>query len=219
MKSYVALIEKTLIHNVKMKSKNPFEPIKVLYTPKEWECLGVGNYAAVFLHHSNKDWVVKIYARNLEGLEKEAEVYQRLGHHPAYSQLVYKGENFLVLKRLKGITLYNAVTKGVRIPEQVIIDINQALDYARSQGLTPVDVHGKNVMMNDGKGYIVDISDFYKEKEDEKWNDIVKAYYKFYRKTLYKFPVKIPLFVLDLVRHSYRIYTYIRKKYKKKSFH
>ena len=52
------------------------------------------------------------------------------------------------MKRLKEITLYDAIHKGIKIPKQVILDINEALEYAREQGLTPCDVHGK---CDDGK--------------------------------------------------------------------
>lgn len=45
----------------------------------------------------------------------------------------------------------------------MILDINKALEYAREQGLTPCDVHGKNVMMEKGRGYVVDVSDFLKQ--------------------------------------------------------
>ncbi len=68
------------------------------------------------------------------------------------------------MKRLKEITLYDAVHKGIKIPKQVILDINQALEYAREQGLTPAMFTGKNVMMEKGRGYVVDVSDFLKTK-------------------------------------------------------
>ena len=67
------------------------------------------------------------------------------------------------MKRLKEITLYDAIHKGIKIPKQVILDINEALEYAREQGLTPCDVHGKNVMKKEG--YVVDVSDFLKQKK------------------------------------------------------
>ena len=68
------------------------------------------------------------------------------------------------MKRLKEITLYDAVHKGIKIPKQVILDINKALEYAREQGLTPVMFTGK---CDDGKGrgYVVDVSDFLKQKK------------------------------------------------------
>lgn len=204
--SYFNLIEKELLAHAVIESERPHDPVKARNVPENWKCIGTGNYAAVFIHKARPDWVVKVYGQGKDGLDKETKVYLQLGRHPAFSSLIHKGKNYLVLKRLEGITLYNAVAKGIRIPESVIDDIEGALDYAKNRGLNPYDVHGKNVMMKDGKGYVVDISDFYKEGKDQKWDDLVKAYYKFYKKTLYKFPIRIPLKVLDLLRHSYRLY-------------
>jgi hypothetical protein len=208
---FITLVEETLLKGLDIKSEYPHDPIRVKKAPWEWKCIGTGNYAAVFVHKQYKDWVVKVYARDIEGLAKEAEVYEKLGVHPAYSVLVHKGSYYLVLQRLKGITLYDAFHKGIRIPESVIRDINAALDYARERGLNPYDVHGKNVMMKDGKGYVVDVSDFYKTGEDTKWRDLVKAYYKIYIPFLYKHPVRVPYALLDVVRHAYRIYKRLRK--------
>ncbi|PEL07682.1 serine/threonine protein kinase [Bacillus sp. AFS017336] len=205
------LIENELITNVNLKSEHPNDPIVVRNIPDGWKCIGSGNYAAVFMHHSEPNVVVKVYGKDLHGLEKEVQVYKQLGEHPAYSKLILNGEKYLVLKRLAGITLYDAVAKGERIPESVIKDINIALKYAKNRGLNPYDVHGKNVMMKDGRGYVVDISDFYKKGKDDKWDDLVKAYYKLYKKTLYKVPIKVPLKLLDFTRHSYRFY----KKFKR----
>lgn len=214
LNKFVERIETTLLQGVRLESESPYDPVVVKHTPTGWRCIGAGNYAAVFAYQGNDDWVVKIYARAQEGLKKEAKVYRKLGGHPSYSELIYQGEQYLVLKRLKGITLYEAVHKGIQIPESIIRDVNEALQYARERGLTPCDIHGKNVMMNDGKGYVVDISDFYKPGEDEKWNDLMKAYYKFYKPFLYKYPIPIPYFVLDAIRHSYRFYQKWRKKRK-----
>ena len=209
---FIHLIENGLLKKVILENKKVHDPIVVKNIPSGWKCVGVGNYAAVFTHYTEPDLVVKINAVEVENLEKEADIYRRIGKHPAYSYLVHQGSNYLVLKRLEGITLYNAFAKGIRIPESVIGDINEALDYARSCGLNPYDIHGKNVMMKDGRGYVVDVSDFYKEGKDEKWEDFVKAYYKLYKKTLYKFPMKIPLKVLDFIRHAYRFYKKMRRK-------
>lgn len=216
--SFVGLIKDELLKEVSIRSEDEFEPVVVKDIPRLWKCLGTGNYAAVFMHKEYKDWVVKVYVREGEGIEKESEVYRRMGDHPSYSKLIYKGENFIVLKRLKEITLYDAIHKGIKIPKQVILDINEALEYAREQGLTPCDVHGKNVMMEKGKGrgYVVDVSDFLKTKEDSKWRDLEKAYFTFYFPFIYKlpFPVKIPYFMLNIVRRSYRKYKKLKKNFK-----
>jgi len=210
-KEYIEWVEQRLLNNLKLKSDERDNPIYAETIPKGWKCIGTGNYAAVFTYEKKKDWVVKVYGRGFEGLEKEADVYRKLGNHTAYSQLIHQGENYLVLKRLEGITLYNAVIKGVRIPKTVIEDVEEALQYARKRGLNPYDIHGKNVMMNGERGYVVDISDFYKEGYDSKWDDLVKAYYKIYRRTLYIYPIKIPYWVMDMVRKGYRKYKKLKR--------
>ncbi|WP_028400070.1 serine/threonine protein kinase [Ectobacillus panaciterrae] len=215
LRSFTALVETTLLQDLHIRSEKPHDPIRVKKVPKEWECIGTGNYAAVFMHQQHKEWVVKVYARDVEGLEKEAAVYEKLGVHPSYSSLLHKETYYLILQRLKGMTLYDAFHKGVRIPESVIEDINEALDYARKRGLNPYDVHGKNVMMEDGKGYVVDVSDFYKKGEDSKWRDLVRAYYKIYLPFFYKYPIPVPYLLLDMVRHSYRFYKKLRKLFQK----
>ena len=63
------------------------------------------------------------------------------------------------------------------------------------------------------KGYVVDVSDFLKTKEDSKWRDLEKAYFTFYFPFIYKLPfsVKIPYFMLNIVRRSYRKYKKLKR--------
>ncbi|MCP8969188.1 serine/threonine protein kinase [Ectobacillus ponti] len=216
VEAFVQAAEEGLLRHLKIESEDPYEPIEVKHVPAGWTCIGVGNYAAVFTYHAEKRWVVKVYARDYEGIEQEAQVYKQLGQHPAYSHLLHRGNTYLVLKRLHGLTLYETIHRGVRIPEQVIQDIEEALVYARKRGLRPCDVHGKNVMMHEGRGYVVDVSDFYKEQEDRKWRDLVKAYRLIYKPFLYKYPIPVPYALLDFVRRAYRLY---RKGRKQKLLH
>lgn len=123
-----------------------------------------------------------------------------------FRNVFYAEKNFLVLKRLHGVTLYDSMHLGLRIPKQVIKDIDQALDYARDRGLHPHDVHGRNVMMLDGRGFVVDVSDFLHNEECYAWNNLKKAYYWFYLPFLSRLRLRVPYFVLDLVRAGYRLF-------------
>jgi hypothetical protein len=210
---YMKLIDKELLPNIQLTSESPFDPIIVKNHTRSWETIGNGNYAGVFSHSSHPHLVVKVYGRSPEELKKEIEVYKKLGNHESYSNLYAYGEDYLVLKKLEGITLFDAVVNGVPIPDSVIRDIDNGLRYAKSVGLNPYDVHGKNVLMNNGKGFIVDVSDFYKQGYCCKWDDLKKAYYKIYRPFLLKYHPPIPLFLMNLVRKGYRFY---RKKKKGK---
>lgn len=206
MNALLESIRQILLPGVKIASLDPHNPVVVHYVPSPWQVLGTGNYAAVFYHPDFPDQVVKIYAPGRPGHQEEIQVYRRLGSHPAFSQLLYAGDEFLVLKRLHGITLYNAMHLGIPIPKQVIQDIDEALRYARQRGLFPHDVHGRNVMMQDGRGLVVDVSDFLHQETCSAWKDLKTAYYWLYRPFLSPLRVRVPYFMLDLVRLVYRLW-------------
>ncbi len=199
-------VNQILLPEVKVESLDPHNPVVVHYVPPPWQVLGTGNYAAVFCHPDFPEQVVKVYAPGRPGCQEEIQVYHRLGLHPAFSQLLYAGEGFLVLKRLYGTTLYNAMHLGVPIPKQVIEDIDDALHYVRQRGLFPHDVHGRNVMMQDGRGLVVDVSDFLHQEACSAWDDLKKAYYWLYRPFLCPLRLRVPYFILDLVRAGYRLW-------------
>jgi hypothetical protein len=201
-----SLVHWELLPTLRIESQSPHDPVVVHRVPAPWTVLGRGNYAAVLVHPSHPEWVVKVYAPGRAGFEAEREVYARLGEHPGYSECVYAEDGFLVLKRLQGVTLYDAVHRGIPIPERVIEDIDRALEYARGRGLHPHDVHGRNVMMHEGRGLVVDVSDFLKTEDCTKWEDLKRAYFRVYRPWFMRLRLRIPYFVLDLVRLGYRLF-------------
>ncbi|TBR58726.1 serine/threonine protein kinase [Westiellopsis prolifica IICB1] len=208
----IETVHQELIPKLQIESIHPHDPVKISYLPHPWQKLGAGNYAAVVYHPDYPDWVVKIYAPGRPGFEEEVEVYRRLGSHPAFSECLYATEGFLILKRLHGVTLYDSIQRGLRIPKQVIKDIDQALDYARQRGLYPHDVHGRNVMMYQGRGLVVDISDFLHEEKCFKWENLKRAYYWLYRPIFSPLRLRIPYFFLDIVRKSYRLLSKLNKR-------
>ncbi|MCR8962278.1 serine/threonine protein kinase [Brevibacillus halotolerans] len=205
MKLEQELLERFL-EEVVLDSPSPYDPVQVLYAPHPWEIVGTGNYAGVFCHPDYPDVVVKLYAPGKPGIEEESEVYRRLGESKYYPICYEKGENYLVIKRMRGISLFDCVRYGIPIPENVIKEVDEALDEARAKGLYPQDVHGKNVLMYQGHAYIIDVSDYIHPGEDRKWKDIRRAYYRIYYPYLKERRIKIPLWVLDLVRKGYRFY-------------
>ena len=205
MNRLIESVHQELLPDLRIESVTPHDPVKVHKLPSPWQVLGTGNYAAVVYHPDYPLVVVKIYAPGRPGFEEEREVYRRLGSHPAFSECLYAGEGFLVLKRLQGVTLYDCLHLGLRIPERVIRDIDQALDYARGRGLHPHDVHGRNVMMLEGRGLVVDISDFLDEETCSKWNNLKRAYYWLYLPLFSPLRLRVPYFALDIVRTSYRL--------------
>ncbi|MEM9215458.1 MAG: serine/threonine protein kinase [Cyanobacteria bacterium P01_F01_bin.150] len=200
----INLVQQELRPQATLVSIRPYDPIEVQHVPNPWQLLGAGNYAAVFAHPDYPNLVVKIYAPGRPGFEDEVEVYRRIGTHSSFSECFYAHDNFLILKRLRGVTLFDCLHQGLPIPKQVILDIDQALDYSRSQGLRPHDVHGKNVMMHNGRGLVVDISDFLHEGTGLAWNDLKLFYYWIYRPLVLPLKLRIPLALLNATRGLYR---------------
>ncbi|WP_338781250.1 serine/threonine protein kinase [Metabacillus sp. FJAT-52054] len=209
-------IDAELTAKVSVKSVDPLEPVHVKNIPQGWKLLGRGNYAAVFVNEGLPGKIVKLYAENREGADKERQVYQILGDHPAYSVMFSYSDRYLILKKLEGITLYDALRKGVYIPEKVIKDVDDAIAYAREKGLNPTDIHGKNVMMKDGRGYIVDVSDFLEVFDCPRWKDFKKAYYRIYLPLSRFRKWKIPRWMLERIRKGYQKYLKINGYYKRK---
>ena len=204
LSQFIQCVSQELLPQIQIQSCATHNPVVVKKVPIPWQTLGAGNYTAVFSHPDYPQQAVKVYAPGLAGFEEETEVYRRLGDHSAFSECLYAGTNFLVLKRLLGSTLYDCVQQGLSIPPQVIEDIDRALDYARAQGLNPYDVHGRNVMMYEGRGFVVDVSDFLHQGTCPKWRHLKQAYYWLYRPIIQPLKLRIPYSLLNVVRKSYR---------------
>ncbi|MCI3926901.1 serine/threonine protein kinase [Paenibacillus sp. TRM 82003] len=215
MERFIERVYEELLPNFKVESVDPHDPVVVTRLPVPWKLLGRGNYAAVVVHPEHPDRVVKVYAPGREGWEEEVEVYRRLGNHPAYSECLHADEDvrLLILRRLYGKTLYECVLKGIRIPKAAIDDVDRALEYARDRGLNPHDVHGKNVMLtNEGRGVVVDVSDFLQPDRCNMWRDMKRAYYRIYLPFLHDRPVAIPDSLMNGVRKGYRMLRKGRKR-------
>ncbi|MEW4369828.1 serine/threonine protein kinase [Paenibacillus kandeliae] len=212
METLIHYVYNDLLPQLLIESIDPLEPIQVMSYPQPWVLLGAGNYAAVLYHPDYPEHAVKVYADGKPGLEEEHGVYRLLGDHPSYSTCYYAGEQFLILKRLMGMTVYECLQKGVVIPERAIRDIDLALDYARSVNLRPHDVHAKNVMVHHGRGLIVDVSDFSKQESCRMWDDFKKAYYRLYWPVASHIIFPIPAFMLESVRKGYQLYRRRRRR-------
>ncbi|WP_028456580.1 hypothetical protein [Chitinilyticum litopenaei] len=201
---YIECIETGLLPAWQLLSVHEHEPVQVLALPAPWQLLGCGNYAAVVVHPDYPDWVVKRYAPGRPGHAQEADVYRRLGEHPAFSSCLHAGADYLVLRRIRGKTLWQCCLTGESITARTIADIDAAMVWATARGLTPHDVHAKNVMQHEGRGYIVDISDFYKTQPCARWQDFKRIYDWLYVPLLRDDPVPLPVWLMDGLRRCYR---------------
>lgn len=198
-------VHNQLLPQLQIHSADPRNPVEVRSLPPPWLTLGCGNYAAVLQHPGHPALVVKVYGPGRPGLAQEAEVYRRIGCHPAFSECFHVDAGLLVLRRLQGITLYDCLRRGIPIPAQVIDDVDAALAYAAGRGLHGHDVHGRNVMLHQGRGLIVDISDFLNPEPCRAWRDLRWAYRTIYQPLIAPLGLRAPGPLLDGVRRGYRL--------------
>ncbi|MBN3525318.1 serine/threonine protein kinase [Paenibacillus apiarius] len=212
VEALIAQVELTLLPELDIRSHNGNDPVEVKAVPDGWAVMGNGNYAVVFAHADFPNMVVKVYADGRPGLEDEAEVYRRLGRHPSFSECYYVGAAYLIMKRMPGYTLYDCLLEGIPIPPSVIRDVDEALAYAIKKGMSPRDIHGKNVMNDNGKGYVVDVSDFLLRGSDGIWEDFKRAYHWLYKPVLLRWNLPVPARLLEWCRKGYRFYRRNGKK-------
>ncbi|MDR6550149.1 serine/threonine protein kinase [Paenibacillus qinlingensis] len=177
------------------------KPVSVIRFSEELRCIGIGTDAAVFYHPNTPNYAYKVYSdKALEKKDVEAEIYEHLSESPFFARCYGVGSNFLVLSFEKGITLFDCLLQGVHVPEQVIKDIEEAREFVRSKGLNPRDIHLKNVLMYEGRGKVLDVSEYIQEGNDNRWEHLVWAYNQFYPLIG---DVQVPLWILEAITNWY----------------
>jgi hypothetical protein len=165
-------------------------------------CVGIGTDAAVFYYDSTPGYAFKVYSsKALNKKEIEGNVYEWLKDSPFFPQYYGAGANYLVLSFEKGVTLYDCLLQGIEIPEQVIVDVEEARSFVRHQGLNPRDIHLKNVLYQQGRGKVLDVSEYVKDGNDQRWEHLVWAFNHVY--PLIK-GVAVPSWILETVKHWYQ---------------
>ena len=184
---------------VKSSPKNGLVTIK--NCPKGLRCIGVGTDAAVFQYERTPQYAFKVYSREaVHKKEIEENVYHRLKGSAYFPQYFGKGDHYIVISIERGVTLYDCLTQGTPIPKQAILDVEEAREYVRLQGLNPRDIHLKNVLLQDGRGKVIDVSEYVSKGNDSRWEHLLWAYNQFYPLVEGK---SIPTWMLETVKHWY----------------
>lgn len=157
------------------------EPVTISGHAKDLKCIGVGTDAAVFQSLKVPAFAFKKYAINkVDKVKAEADVYEKLGDSPFFSTCFASYDDYLVLSYEEGNTLFDCVLQGIHIPEQVIDDVEAAREYVRSKGLNPRDIHLKNILLQNGRAKILDVSEYVQPGNDFRWEHLKKGYEQYY---------------------------------------
>ncbi|MFT9850247.1 serine/threonine protein kinase [Aneurinibacillus sp. REN35] len=191
-----------LIELIKVTAVGENELVQIAHVPEEMECLGRGTDAAVFVHRAHQSYAFKVYATGRENkLRDEEQVYRMLGENPYFPFFYGEGSNFIVLSYERGTNLYDCLLQGIYIPRRALHQVDEAIQYARQQGLNPRDIHLKNIILQDGNIRLIDVSEYMREGNDQRWEHLKEGYRLFYRFIARK---KIPRQVIEFVKKRYR---------------
>lgn len=177
------------------------EPVTISGSACDLKCVGVGTDAAVFQSLHEKAFAYKKYAKDkIAKVKVEAEVYKKLGDSPYISTYYAHYDDILVLSYEEGPTLFDCILQGIHIPEQVIQDVENARAFVRSKGLNPRDIHLKNILLQDGRAKILDVSEYKLPGNDNRWEDLKTGYKQFYHLIDGK---PVPFWLVETIRKWY----------------
>ncbi|NMO97873.1 serine/threonine protein kinase [Paenibacillus lemnae] len=177
------------------------DPVLIEGEAEDLQCIGIGTDAAVFLYDPFPLYAYKLYATEaIPKIQAEVTVYQALKGSPFFPVYYGHGERYVVISHESGMNLYDCLLYGISIPRQVTQDVEEARSYVREQGLNPRDIHLKNVLLQDGRGKVLDVSEYIQEGNDQRWEHLMWAYDHVYPLIEGK---KLPLWVLEAVKNGY----------------
>ena len=192
-----------LFRRVRAWSPDRHEPVVVSAMPSPLTIVGTGTDAVVVAHPARPDRVYKVYADEaLPALADEHEAYQRLAGCPLFATCLGRGDNYLVLSYEAGPTLYDCLVEGIPVEPEVMADVEAARHQARRRGLHPKDVHLKNVIVQDGRAKMIDVSKYVAPGDDDPvWEALAEAYRRYYPAIRGR---AVPVWLIETVKRVYR---------------
>ncbi|WP_431811006.1 serine/threonine protein kinase [Lysinibacillus sp. FW12] len=179
------------------------EPVTISGEADDLRCIGVGTDAAVFQYLSAPGYAFKLYAKDkVHKVKVEANVYLILGDSPFFSTYFASSDEYLVLSYEKGKTLFDCILQGIHIPEQVVNEVEAAREYVRMKGLNPRDIHLKNILLQNGRIKIIDVSEYTQPGNDCRWEHLKKGYEQYYHLIDGN---SVPFWLVETIRKWYNL--------------
>lgn len=207
------------LSHIEIKTNPENEPVTITGSVDGLICVGIGTDAAVFRYIEMPAFAFKLFAEDKKAQkEKEEKVYQLLGDSPFFPKFHDSSEKVLILDYEEGKTLYDCLLQGVHIPLEVINDVEKARDYVRSRGLNPRDIHLKNILLQNGRAKIIDVSEYIVPGNDFRWEHLKRGYEEYYH---YIDGKPVPFWMLNTTRKWYnqtREHTFEFEEFMKKIF-
>ncbi|WP_349408459.1 protein kinase family protein [Pseudalkalibacillus sp. SCS-8] len=177
---------------------------QLIQKPSQYTLIGKGRSAFVFLDEGN-GCAIKIFFEEFEHLAKqEGDIYKRLKGCPYFPNVYEVGPNYLVMDYIEGMTFYQCLQKGIPITDEMVEKVEEALSFARQQGLNPSDIHLQNLLYTkDGTVKVIDVVRFTQDKVCHQWDDLREAHQRIYQRKYFIFK-RIPKPLIDTVAFLYK---------------
>jgi hypothetical protein len=198
-----ALSVEESLRRIRIRAHASNEAVTIEWLPPVLRLVGYGTDAVVVSHPQLPGHVFKVYAPETAALaEDEYHCYQRLAGSPFFSSCPGRGDFYLVLSYEPGPTLYQCLVEGIPVTEQVMADVEAARRYARLVGLHPKDIHLKNVLVQDGRAKILDLSKYVLPGDDDPvWETLAEGYRRYYPMIRGR---RIPVWVIETAKRTYK---------------
>lgn len=191
------------LSKIKVFSNPNNEPVTISGEADDLRCIGVGTDAAVFQSLTAPAYAFKIYAKDkVHKAKVEAKVYQILDDSPFFSTCFASSDEYLVLSYEEGKTLFDCILQGIHIPKQVVNEVEDAREYVRNKGLNPRDIHLKNILLQNGRVKIIDVSEYTLQGNDFRWEHLKKGYEQYYHLIDGN---SVPFWLVETIRKWYNL--------------
>ncbi|WP_408007617.1 protein kinase family protein [Pseudalkalibacillus sp. A8] len=175
---------------------------RLIRKPTEYTMIGKGRSAFVFKDERSEHAVKVFFDQFADLAQQEGDIYKKLEECSYFPTIHEVGPNYIVMEYIEGNTFYECLQKGIPITDEMIEKVDEALDFARSMGLNPSDIHLRNLILtNEGKVKVIDVVRFTQKKKCRQWDDLKRGYYRYYKKIFLK---KIPKLIIELVAFYYK---------------
>lgn len=210
----------TYAEAVKYDTKKKFN--KLIQKPDDLELTGKGRSAYVFklTEEGGREMALKVFFPEFKNIAaREAEIYKKLSDSNYYPDIYETGPSYILMEYIKGYTFYECLNKGIRIDDDMICEVDRALNDARRKGLNPSDIHLRNLILTpSGTIKVIDVARFLQTKECRQWDDLKTAYQTLYKKS--RFPQRLPKMWMELIAYLYKK-SWLQKQWasRKNKFH
>jgi predicted Ser/Thr protein kinase len=108
-----------------------------------------------------ENYAVKVFKEDFSENDDDI-MLKRLGGHPSFPRIHYREDRFMVVDKIAGPTLSQALKAGERLSDRHFEQVEEAVEDCWRMGIIPDDLHLNNIMIgSDNRIKIIDVGRFF----------------------------------------------------------